>query len=839
MKNKITLIVAVLLIAGNQLSAQIKQANFFFEQFKYSKAIPLYKKAADDKDQKIRKEATVRLADCYRLMNNANEARMWYAKAVAYKDVDSTNWYYLGMALRTLANYDEAEKAFLTYAEKAPSDFRGKVYAQYCRDIKQWEGLTPSAEIKNAFTINSPYSDFGPSYFQDGIVFTSDRDIDMLNDKNYLWTSFGYLDMYSAQPSYYNDFWSDLSAPVKLPNTFNQPYHDGPASFTDDYNQIFITRTLKNSSKKDSTNIRTDLLKIYFADLSQEKKLTYQAFPFNSDEYSVGHPAVSADGKTLIFSSNKPGGNGQSDLYISRLVDGKWSEPENLGVEVNTFGNELFPFLANDSTLFFSSDGHLGFGGLDLYETNLVDGQWITPWNLKLPLNSPYDDFSMVFNKNMTEGFFSSNRPGGVGSDDIYAFKNYRRTPPTDNRVAAPKAPLAKSGSKTASEKSPVISGYVKDKSTSAPLDSATVFLFNTTTNVVLVLKTNPEGYFESPINKGDLYIAKAMKPDFFDDCLNFRIPGNETSLSLKTPRDLFLDRYALNQTFVIENIYYDLDKWFIREDAKPPLDNLVRILKQYPISVELGSHTDSRASYEYNIELSQKRAEAAVRYITFSGINPMRITAKGYGETMLVNKCADNVPCSEPEHQANRRTEFKITAINISETGKKSFDPNVFKAGDKIPVQLFDAEFFDGCLVDKMVGNIEKQMPSQTPEISAPTKQPEQSNADVTPTINKKVEAVNAEALISHPTVLPDQIWFAVQLAAATRPITITPSNFKGETNIVEKKIGIYYKYYSGNFTDFNQASSLRKQLLAKFPGAFVVAFKGDSPIPVDQARK
>jgi outer membrane protein OmpA-like peptidoglycan-associated protein len=674
-----------------ELSAQLKQANFFFEQFKYSKAIPLYKKATDNKDEKIRKEATVRLADCYRLMNNVNEARSWYVRAVAYKNVDSINYYYLGMALRTLANYDDAEKAFLQYAEKAPSDFRGEKYARFCRDIKQWEGLAPSAEIKNASTLNSPYSDFGPMYYKDGLIIASDRDIDMMNDKNYLWTAFGYLDLYFAQPGFYNDFWSDMASPTKMPNTFNQPYHDGPSSFNADFTQIFTTRTLRNSSKKDSTNIRTDLLKIYIANLTGEKKIEYTAFPYNSEDYSVGHPTVSADGKTIIFSSNKPGGAGQSDLYISKLVDGKWIEPVNLGKNVNTFGNEVFPFLANDSTLFFSSDGLPGFGGLDIYETNLVNGEWIQAWNLKLPINSPYDDFSIVFDKNMTAGFFSSNRPGGLGSDDIYAFKNYRRTPATDDRPAI--------AAKAIDQKLLTISGYVKDKNTKTPIDSATVFVLNTTTNEVLVLKTNPEGYFETPVTKGDLYVAKAMKPDFFDDCLNFRIQLTETSVKLKTPRDLFLDKYALNQVFVIENIYYDLDKWFIREDAKPPLDNLVRILKQYPISVELGSHTDSRASFEYNIELSQKRAESAVRYITLNGINPVRLTAKGYGETKLVNKCADGVPCTEPEHQANRRTEFKITAINSGVSNKKPFDPNVFKAGDKIPVQLLDGEFFNGCL--------------------------------------------------------------------------------------------------------------------------------------------
>lgn len=695
MKNKIVLLILAFCFLGLlQVPAQIKQANSFFEQFKYSKAIPLYKKATNDKDEKIRKEATVRLADCYRLINNMKEARSWYAQAVAYKNIDSINYYYLGMALRTLANYEEAEKAFLSYAEKAPSDFRGKIYAQYCRDMKRWEGLSPSAEIRNALTLNSPYSDFGPMFYKDGLILSSDRDIDMMSDKNYLWTAFGYLDLYTAQPGFFNDFWSDMGTPAKMSNAFNQPYHDGPASFTGDFNQIFTTRSLRNSSKKDSTKLRTDLLKIFYAYLNDQKKVIYTPFPYNSEDYSCGHPAISADGKSLIFSSNKPGGAGQSDLYISKLIEGKWSEPVNIGKNINTFGNEVFPYLANDSTLFFSSDGLPGFGGLDIYETNLVNGEWIEAWNLKLPINSPYDDFSPVFDNKMTSGFFSSNRPGGLGSDDIYAFRNYHRTPPTDDRPAM----AAKAGS----QKSLTISGFVKDKTTKAPLDSVTVFVLNTTTNEVLVLKTNPEGYFETPITKGDLYITKAMKPDFFDDCLNFRIAPADESVKHQTPRDLLLDKYALNQVFVIENIYYDLDKWFIREDAKPPLDNLVRILKQYPINVELGSHTDSRASFEYNNELSQKRAEAAVRYLTFSGINSMRLTAKGYGETKLVNKCADGITCTEAEHQANRRTEFKITAINSNKSDKKEFNPNVFKAGDKIPVQLLDSEFFNGCLNNK-----------------------------------------------------------------------------------------------------------------------------------------
>jgi len=681
MKNKTIFLVLIIFCFGSmQISAQIKQANLFFEQFKYSKAVPLYKKAANSKEEKIREEATVRLADCYRLMNNASEASLWYTKASEFKEIDPINYYYLGMSLRSLARYDEAEKAFLIYAEKVPSDLRGKNYAQYCHDIKQWTDLTPSADVKNAASINSIYSDFGPVFFRDGLIFTSDRDIDMMEDKNYLWTNFGYLDLYLSKPISPKDFWNGTTIPEKLSSSFNQPYHDGPVSFTSDFKEIFTTRTLKNKTKKDSSDIHTNYLKIFLAEVSDDRKVSYKAFPYNNDSYSVGHPAISGDGKRLIFSMSKPGGMGQSDLYFSERSNDTWSEPVNLGSDLNTFGNEVFPFLANDSTLFFSSDGHPGFGGLDIYESIFVNGKWTAPWNLKLPLNSAYDDFSIVFNKELNEGFFSSNRPEGQGSDDNYAFKNYRRTPVEPKPVAT-------------------ISGYVKDKKTLLPLDSATVFLLNTVTREVLVIKTNQEGYFEAPITKGTEYVAKAMKYSYFYDCLNFSIKAEVPALKLKAPNDLLLSKYELNQVFIVDNIYYDLDKWFIRDDAKPSLNKLVNLLKQNPINVEIGSHTDSRASSKYNNELSQKRADAAVKYLIENGIEASRLTYKGYGENMLINKCADGVTCSEAEHQANRRTEFKITSIKTVSDANNIVNPDLFKNLQVIKLDDLNNDFFDKCI--------------------------------------------------------------------------------------------------------------------------------------------
>lgn len=798
MKTKtLHLILAICFFGSLTLSAQIKQANVFFEQFKYSKAIPLYKKATADKDEKIRKEATVRLAECYRFMNNYDEASNWYAKAVESGNASPETYYHWGTTLRSQARYDEAEVAFNKYVKLKPSDFRAKIYAQYCRDIKEWKDLAPCAAIKNASSLNTPYSDFGPMFYKNGVIFTSDRDIDMMADKNYLWTSFGYLDLYSSHPLANDDFRGELANPVKMSGTFNQAYHDGPASFTADFKEIFTTRTLKNSGKRDSSNIKTDLLKIFYADLSDEKKVSYNPFPYNSDDYSTGHPAISADGKKLIFSSDKPGGFGQSDLYISTLVDGEWSVPVNLGAELNTFGNEVFPFLANDSTLFFSSDGHPGYGGLDIYEAKLVQGKWSTPWNLKLPINSPYDDFSIVFNKSLTDGFFSSNRPGGKGSDDIYAFSDYRRTPAEEAKPVIQEKVYAK------------ISGYVKDKTSQFPLDSATVFLLNAKTMEALVLKTNSEGYFEAQADNGVQYLVKAMKPGCFDDCLSFFVPDAEKATANKIPRTLLLDKYALNQVFKIDNIYYDLNKWSIRDDAKPSLDKLVRILKQYPITVELGSHTDSRASSAYNGNLSQKRAESAVGYIISNGIDQKRLTYKGYGETKPINKCADGVPCTDAEHQANRRTEFKITSINTP-ASPNSVDLNSFKAGDKILSEKLGLDFFKDCL--ELPGNLGYIYHTPKQEPTAP---------------------------VNSNSVAGEDVSFAVQIVASTRSIKIIPKDVRSKQIIHERKIGQVYKYFSGYFNNITQALAEKKKLQEKFPGAFIVAFKGEQPIPVDQALK
>lgn len=679
MKNKKIITALALIILSTPIFAQMNRANRHYDFFRYSKAIPLYKKAANSRNEEKRKAATARLADCYRLINNTEEARSWYLKAVQFNNTNPENYFYLGQALRSLQQYDQARNAFLTYAKLVPDDAKAPVYARFCNDIKVWQGLAPLAEIKNVSAANSKYADFSPVFYEDGVVFVSDRNIDFMEGRQYGWTNFGYLDLLFSTPKYFNDFWGDLNSPVSLSKQFNQTWHDGPVALPGN-GRIYITRTTLEKVKQGNQNIATNRLKIYYGE-QKDNKVIYLPFPYNSEAYSVGHPAVSSNGNTMIFVSDKPEGSGGSDLYVSNFTAGKWSEPVNLGKHINSAGNEVFPTLVNDTLLYFSSDGMLGYGGLDIFVSHKTSTGWSTPENLKAPINSSYDDFGIAFAKDLKSGFFSSNRPGGKGSDDIYAF-----------RFLNPPAKVEPEPAKDL-----MVSGYVKDKTTGLPIEGATVFVLNTRTNKVKVLKTKPDGLYTMPILKLDMYLCKAVMPGYIDDCLNFRIDSAFNQENFNTPRDLTLDKLFVNKVFKVENIYYDLDKWYIRDDAKPALDNLVALMKKYPITAELSSHTDCRASNAYNDELSQKRAESAVRYIVLQGVDPSRLIARGYGETRLVNKCSDGVECTEEEHQANRRTEFKILSVEKPEA-TSTFDPSVFKDGDMIESKLLSDDFFGTC---------------------------------------------------------------------------------------------------------------------------------------------
>ena len=698
MNKRFFALLMVFVLVGAAASAQIKQANKLFESYSYSSAIPYYLKIAQKADNSDRNEAIVKLADCYRLTNDQLNAKAWYAQAVKLPGIEPINWFYYGQALRCAEDYDMAKEAYDQYAKLSPSDPRGKAYADFCSQIEKLTDIPASFEVKNAKNLNSDRSDFGPAFFGEGILYVSDRRQNFMEDKRYEWTNNNYLDLFFARPRYLDEFYQDMNEPKSFAGQFNQTYHDGPATFAKHDSLIYFSRTERGNQEKDADNFRTDKLKIYW---SENDGAWSKASPFflNSDAYSVGHPALSPDGKTLYFVSDMPGGLGGTDIYSCEWVNNEWGQPKNLGDKVNSFGNEMFPNINGDK-LYFASDGWPGFGGLDIFCSTLSKGIWSKPVNLGLPLNSSFDDFSLALDARGKKGFFSSNRPGGMGNDDIYACKRASTKP--KSKSGALYAGLSEADTAT-------ISGYVKNKQTMKPMPGATVFLLNTVTGKANVLKTDANGMFKTSVEKGVYYVAKGMENKYLADCLSFEIAADDTAQNTKTPRDLLLDLLEMNKVFKlnnmnldIENIYYDFDKWYIRPDAEVELDKLVQIMKENPVNIELGSHTDCRGTAEYNKDLSQKRAESVVRYIVLQGIASTRLSAKGYGESKLTNHCSDGVFCSPAEHQANRRTEFKVTGFNTPQANT-TFDMNKFKVADEIPVYMFDRDFFINCLQDKL----------------------------------------------------------------------------------------------------------------------------------------
>ena len=676
MRTKYLLVLMLsLLMAGTQAFAQKCKADRLYNAFNYTKAIPYYEKLAS-KNNKHAAYAMHRLGDSYRLTGNFEEAARWYSNAIAIDTTCPDVYFNYGQSLRSIGKYEEAAAIFRKYAQLKPGDPRGKLFAQYSLEVNKWEEPEFDYELLNAESLNTPYADFSPVYGKDGVIFTSDR-MARAGAKRYGWTGAYYLDLFSAplKKEAGNEF-PTPGSPSLYAASLSQPYHDGPASFSSDFNTIYFTRVTRKSGQLDSTRYYTNKLKIYSSKNEGGNKWSNpEPFYLNSEAYSVGHPALTKDGKTLYFVSDMPGGHGGTDIYRVKQTDNGWGPAENLGETINTFGNEMFPYIHEDKVLYFSSDGLPGLGSLDVFKSTIGEGTFSKPVNLNAPVNSPADDFGIVINANGKEGMISSNRAGGKGEDDIYLITIKERLPD-----------------------SVLIAGYVKDKASLEVLANSTVFAYNLKTNEVLVLKTDEKGYYEMWAKPGTSYSIKGMKNGFSADCLNLAIEP-KTKVTALDNRDLLLGKYAVDQIFRLENIYYDFDKWNIRSDAAVELDKVVAFLNDNPdITVELGSHTDSRGSFKYNERLSDRRATSAVEYIIKTGISNKRITAKGYGETQLVNRCSDGVQCTDQEHQDNRRTEVKITGMAKPDDLKAQQPLDVYKKGQTLTIKDFKPDFFDAC---------------------------------------------------------------------------------------------------------------------------------------------
>lgn len=498
-----------------------------------------------------------------------------------------------------------------------------------------------SVKVLN-LSVNTTHSDFGPTLIGDSLFFTSFRDeLQNKTEKNL------------QKKEFYDLFYSQID---KQGNTVGKRnmikelitrYHCGPVSWCPATGELFITQSnytepgaVYKPFRKNYFNLR-----IIIARQEQGVWKTVESFQYNNPKYSVGHPAVSSAGDTLIFSSNKPGGYGETDLYMSIRVNGQWSEPLNLGNKINTSGKDEFPYLTKDGYLIFASSGRQGMGGLDLYYTKLKDTKSEIV-HFESPINSINDDFSMILPPDIEYGYLTSDRSGGIGGDDIYKF--------TFNRF-----------------KENLLNLLVIDTKSRKPVSGAEV-AFDDKMN----LKTGNEGEISRKIGSDMTYNANVKAFGYYDGAKTIKTGNLKNGIVL---RDTIWMNMIVKKSVVLRNIYYDYDKWDILPESVEELDKLSAFMTENPeVKVELSSHTDSRGTTLYNQKLSERRAKSARDYILSKGIDADRITSKGYGETMPLNKCVDKIICTPQEFRVNRRTEFYIPEFgkskSVDQEGKGDF---------------------------------------------------------------------------------------------------------------------------------------------------------------------
>lgn len=867
----------------------VKKADTYFDNNEFIKAIPLYKKAANKNDDALRK-----LAECYRMIKNYPMAEMYYSKLVAKNSTNPKDYYYYGEALLNNNKYEEAKKQFVVYSTLTPDDRRGDLYAKACDQIRELLVKPALYKVYNLGEINTPVSDFCPAFYKEGIVFASERVKDLITYNSSQWNGNPYLSLVYAKGKKSKDSTVYESADI-FSEKFSSDGHYGPASFNADFTEIYFTKVDNTITRKRGFVSQP---KIYWSKSGSGWSKPV-AMPFSSNEYVTGHPSVSKDGQYLYFASNMPNGKGGTDIWVSKREGDTWGAPQNLGPEINTDGDETFPYISPDNILYFASNGHAGFGGLDIFSAVQKEGKWGNVNNMMPPINSSADDFGIVF-KGDNSGFFSSNRvdKDAKGSDDLYGFSlsgmitsvagKILLSSKTEDGAQNVKVFLLTDKGTILQTTSTDASGFFRfenlpadqlymiqvDESDPSLVNQKKFYLADAKNKVVRVIVKGDKGFFvfenlpadisslgqlteEDPTLKnfsiaGNLYagdervpientkvnltndkgeVVQSTTTNAFGSFVFVNIPpdqnftvtmdavdpslakskiyftnksgkeigmsqggifkfnvlaSDKNTLSLLTVEDsqllvdlkgtLFADKEgkkrianstvnlvdksgkvvgtattdefgnfkfinlpadqnfmvrlneedpvlaskdvfladgkgrvlatlkAANGKFfrfeflpseekslstiyfddpwlkvakmqsqakkdslssvmtIIENVYYEYQKWDLLPQTILTLNKVVDVMKANPdITIDLISHTDSRGSDEFNLKLSQKRAQTAMDYVVSKGIAKNRLSSKGLGETQLVNKCKDGTECSEEEHAQNRRSEFKV----------------------------------------------------------------------------------------------------------------------------------------------------------------------------------
>ncbi|GAB3165545.1 OmpA family protein [Telluribacter humicola] len=744
------LLLAALLFSFGAMaqSARLRSANKQFDDMSYTSAVRLYEeflRIDRRRDPSETREALIKLGYSYRRLQDTRNAERAYSELVnSFTDLPSEVYLYYAQSLASNRKYRESQKMYAKYGEKQKEDLRGRRFTVSYMDMSRFYQDSSSYKI-DYVPINSRQADFSPMYYQKGLVFVSARNESGPVKRVFSYNQTPFLDLYfhpdtaelravpesttaaSLGGSAINNTSESttnkpLSKTEEFSRTLNTKYHEGPMTFFNDQKRMVFTRNNDDRGKSGKSDQGVRKLMLYYAEQNSSSKWgNVKELPFNNKEYSCGHPALSPDDSKLYFVSDMPGGYGGTDLYVVSYTDGQWGTPVNLGREINTEGNEMFPYMDANGILYFSSDGHEGIGGLDVFMVELKDDIPLSNvQNLGAPINSPQDDFGFIADANRTSGYLSSNRKRGASDDNIYSFRRickqlniYVYDAKTKEPLETADVRMLKNGvnqalqqtgldgsirlcldvateyefraikegyaansvrfsSQTQSSQptmglsiylerseNTIVKGVVRKEVNQQPAEGVKVTLRNEKNNAEKTVTTGPDGSYEFDMDPNSKYTIVAEKDRYATD---------KNQLKTKKRAGVVennIGMYGEGDVFRLDNIYYDLNKFNIRSDAAKELNRVLALMKKYPdLTIEIRSHTDSRANAEYNQTLSERRARAAFAYLQRKGIDPKRMTARGYGESELLNDCADGKECTDADHQLNRRTEFKILTV-------------------------------------------------------------------------------------------------------------------------------------------------------------------------------
>ena len=647
MKRQLLLCLAIISFLSNSGFAQkakIAAADKKYNSYAYIDAIQTYERLAEKGYQSV--EMFEKLGNAYYFNSDFEKAAQSYEKLYQLQSELAPEYFYrYAQSLKATGKEKEAATILAKFENKSSDDSRSKRLknnTDYLEEIKANVGIYT---IENA-GINSKYSDYGSAIVDNKLIFTSARDTGGVGQRKHAWTGEHFTNLYAAGVN------GELipSNPVRYDANVNSKFHEATPVFTKDGNTMYFTRNNYLDGKKGKDANKVTLLKIYKATLVNNRWTNVTELPFNSNNFSTAHPALSPDEQTLYFVSDRPGTIGQSDLYkVAINSNGTYGEPINLGVEINTEGRETFPFVTKDNQLYFASDGHPGLGGLDVFTTKINnDGSFGEVENDGAEVNSPKDDFGYYRDSEINKGFFSSNRDGGLGSDDIYRFTSIDKC-------------------------KQILKGIVTDSVTGETLAGVLLILLNKQYKVIAETTSDALGYYAFDVNCRKTYHIRANKKDYTSKETKLRTPEVTGETKLDIQLESTICRVAvgddLGKCFGIKMIYFDLDKSNIRKEAALDLAKILDVLIQNPtMKLDIRSHTDCRQTAKYNMALSDRRAKATIAWLVSKGIDSSRLTGRGYGESQLINDCgceptnASN--CTEEQHQMNRRSEFIITAL-------------------------------------------------------------------------------------------------------------------------------------------------------------------------------